>query len=111
MQLRPGTCPLMLATSYVEMIAPWFVGVRPSDEPNMEELHKKLGFEDLTILIRRLRWFGHVERSSGEISRVRSMQIDGKRGLGRPRKTWLECVREDFDAFSLMPSNAKDRVG
>ena len=67
----------------------WICGVRPSDEPNMEELHKKLGLEDLTILIRRrrLRWFGHVERSSGEISRVRSMQIVGKRGHGRPRKT------------------------
>ena len=91
----------------------WICGVRPSDEPNMEELHKKLGLEDLTILIRRrrLRWFGHVERSSGEISRVRSMQIDGKRGHGRPRKTWSECVREDLDAFKLKPSDAQDRVG
>lgn len=36
----------------------------------MEELHKKLGLEDLATLIRRqrLRCFGHVERSSEEKS-------------------------------------------
>ena len=58
--------------------------VRPADEPDNEELHKKLCLDDLVILIhsRRLRWFGHVERSSGEISSVRSMSIAGKRGLG-----------------------------
>ena len=39
------------------------------------------------------------------------MQIDGKRGHGRPRKTWSECVREDLDAFKLKPSDAQDRVG
>ena len=68
-------------------------GVRPSDEPNMEELDKKLGLEDLTILIRgrkrhRLRLVWHVERSSGEISRVPLMQLVGKTGHGRPRETW-----------------------
>ena len=59
--------------------------------------------EDLATLIRRcrLRWFGHVERSSGEISRVRSMSIDGRRGLGMLRKTWSECVKDDLAAFKV----------
>ena len=91
----------------------WICGVKPSDDPDMEELHKKLGLEDLATLIkrRRLRWFGHVERSSGEISRVRSMSIDGRRGLGRPRKTWTECVKDDLRAFNLKPCDAQDRAG
>ena len=38
-------------------------------------------------------WFGHVEHSSGEISRVRSMQIVGKWGHGRPSKPWSTMVR------------------
>ena len=58
-----------------------------------------------------MRWFGHVERSSGEISRVRSMSIDGRRGLGRPRKTWTECVKDDLRAFNLKPCDAQDRAG
>ena len=91
----------------------WICGVKPLDEPDMEVLHKKLGLEDLATLIRRrrLRWFGHVERSSGEINRVRSMSIDGRRGLGRPRKTWSECVKEDLAAFKLKPCDAQDRAG
>lgn len=43
----------------------WICWVWPSEEPNIEDLHKKLCFEDyLTIIIsrRRLRWFGHVNR-------------------------------------------------
>ena len=66
-------------------------GVKPSDDPDMEELHKKLCLEDLATLIRRRRWFVHVKRSSGEISRVRCMSIDGRRGLGQNvlRKTLL----------------------
>ena len=59
----------------------------------MEELDKKLGLEDLTILIRgrRLRLVWHVEHSSDEISRVTRvplMQLVGKTGHGRPRETW-----------------------
>ena len=48
---------------------------------------------------------------AGEISRVRSMSIDGRRGLGRPRKTWSECVKDDLAAFKLKPCDAQDRAG
>ena len=53
----------------------WICGVKPSDDPSMDELHAKLGICDLAILVRerRLRWFGHVMRSNGEINRVRSI--------------------------------------
>ena len=34
----------------------------------------------------RLRWFGHVARSSGAIRTAYDMQIDGKRGQGGPSK-------------------------
>ena len=79
----------------------------------MEVLHKKLGLQDLTTLIRRrrLRWFRHVERSSGEINRIRSMSNVSRRGLGRSRKTWSECVNEDLAAFRLKPCDAQDRAG
>ena len=85
--------------------------VRTSDEPDMMELLKKLGLEDLTPVIHkcRLRWFGHVEKSTAEISKVRSkMHIAGK--IKKGRKTWSECVREDLGVFNLT-CDAQDRDG
>ena len=46
----------------------------------------KLELEDLNLILRerRLRWFGHVERSSGAVRTACDMQIDGRRGQGGP---------------------------
>ena len=54
------------------------------------ELLAKLQLEDLDLILRerRLRWFGHVARSRGAIRTAYDMQIDGKRGAGRPKQTW-----------------------
>ena len=51
-----------------------------SNDPDIDE-HKKLSLEDLATLIRRqkLRWFGHIERFSEQISWVRSMSISNRR--------------------------------
>ena len=51
------------------------------------ELLAKLELEDLDLILRerRLRWFGHVERSSGAIRTACDIQIDGRRGAG-PRR-------------------------
>ena len=46
----------------------------------------------------RRRWVGHVERKSDDksdddwVSRCRRLRVEGQRG----RKTWMECVAEDF---------------
>ena len=73
-------------------------GVKPSNDPSMDDLHAKLGICDLAILVRerRLRWFGHVMHSNGEINRVRSRPVPGRKGPGRPKKTWDECVKQDW---------------
>ena len=46
----------------------------------------KLELEDLDLILRerRLRWFGHVERSSGAIRTACDIQIDGRWGQGGP---------------------------
>ena len=48
------------------------------------ELLAKLELEDLSLNMRerRLRWFGHVERSSGAVRTACDIQIDGRRGQG-----------------------------
>ena len=46
----------------------------------------KLELEDfnLTLRERKLRWFGHVERSSGAVRTACDIQINGRRGQGGP---------------------------
>ena len=48
----------------------------------------------------RLRWFGHVERKSGDdwVSACRNVVVAGVRRAGRDRKTWRECVKDDLEA-------------
>ena len=90
----------------------WICGVKPSDDPSMDELHAKLGICDLAILVRerRLRWFGHVMRSNGEINRVRSRPVPGRKGPGRPKKTWEECVKQDLKVCALSEAGTQDRL-
>ena len=47
----------------------------------------------------RLRFFGHVERKSGDywVSTCRNVVVAGVRCVGRGRKTWRECVKDDMD--------------
>ena len=90
----------------------WICGVKPSDDPSMDELHAKLGICDLAILVRerRLRWFGHVMHSNGEINRVRFRPVPGRKGPGRPKKTWEECVKQDLKECGLSEAGTQDRL-
>ena len=65
--------------------------VKPQNTANIRstELLARLGIEDLGLILkqRRLRWYGHVERSNGAVKTAFDMQIVGKCGPGRPKMT------------------------
>ena len=65
--------------------------VKPQDTANIKstELLARLGIEDLDLILkeRRLRWYGHVERSNGAVKTAFDIQVNGKRGPGRPKMT------------------------
>ena len=75
----------------------WMCGVKPNDDTSTDSLLEKLCITDIETVLRkgRLRWLGHVERSSGWISKVRKLKIEGGRGKGRPRQTWDGVVQRD----------------
>ena len=53
------------------------------------ELLAWLGIEDLDLILkRRLRWY--VECSNGAVKTAFHIQVDGKRGPGRPKTTWKQ---------------------
>ncbi|CAH1263777.1 Hypp2763 [Branchiostoma lanceolatum] len=90
----------------------WICGAKPQDETPSETLHAKLGLVDIASVLRsrRLRWYGHVERASGCINAITKMQLPGSRGRGRPRKSWMECVRKDMKVCGLTSVSPLDRA-
>ena len=62
--------------------------IKPEDVAMVwsSELLAKLELEDLNLIlrVRRLRWFGHVERSSGAVRTACAIQIDGSEGQEVP---------------------------
>ena len=87
--------------------------IKPEDVARVRssELLAKLQLEDLDLILRerRLRWFGHVERSSGAIRTAYDMQIDGKRGAGRPKQTWKKLTEKDCREWKLTTVDPQER--
>ena len=56
---------------------PWICNVMAKDEVSSDSLLTKLGIQDLDMVLRtsRIRWFGHVEHSTGWIAEVRKLNV------------------------------------
>ena len=87
--------------------------IKPEDVARVRssKLLTKLQLEDLDLILRerRLRWFGHVARSSGAIRTANDMQIDGKRGAGRPKQTWKKLTEKDCREWKLTTVDPQER--
>ena len=85
-------------------------------EVSSDSLLTKLGIQDLDVVLRtsRMRWFGHVERSTGWISEVRKLYVVAQKRSGRPRKLWDEVIKNDrkkLDIDSADPQNRSEWRG
>ena len=71
----------------------------------------RLGSEDLDLILkeRRLRWYGHVERSNGAVKTAFDIQVDRKRGPGRPKMTWKQLPEGDCRELKLSAINPHER--
>ena len=59
-----------------------------------------------------LRWFDHVRRKPTDVSvwRVEHINLGQvKRAQGRPKKTWMEVIRQDMQAKGLSEGILLDR--
>ena len=61
---------------------------------------------------RRLQWYGHVRRRDREedIRMVAEMRIQGKRKRGRPKKRWMDTVKDDMLRWGLSDEDVDDRI-
>lgn len=91
----------------------YMAGVRWQDGRSSEEVAEMCGVQDLAVRLRqrRLRWFGHVERAEeGNMLReVGVVRVEGRRPVGRPRKTWRRCVMEDMNSLRIGEDMAQNR--
>ena len=90
----------------------WICGVKPYDEISIDLLCARLGIQEVTAALRskRLRWYGHVVRSSSCIKSVTNMEVPCSKARGRPRKTWSDCVKVDMNACSIGGIDPQNRT-
>ena len=57
-------------------------------------------------------WYEHVLRREDEYvgKRVMAMEVPGKRKRGRPKRMWLDSIRNDLSERELSGEDAEDRA-
>ena len=68
-----------------------------TNEEVRNKIQQEIGHHDdlLTVVKKRkLRWYGHVTRSSGLAKKVLQGTVEGSRKRGRQRKRWEDNIRE-----------------
>ncbi len=88
----------------------YLAGVRWQDRVISEEVARRCGIREIEVILRqrRLQWFGHVRRA-GQDSVVRTVEVEGRRPVDRPRKTWRKCIEQDLNKLGLREEMAQDR--
>ena len=87
-------------------------GVRRIDRVSNVEIRKRCG-KNVSVSQRMdqgvLRWFGHVERMGNEriAKRVYESDVRGARRRGRPRKSWMDGVKEVLTRRALASRKQK----
>ena len=91
----------------------WMCGISLKNRRENEEFRRLVGVEPITTFIRsgRLRWYGHVMRKGDEdwVKKCMEYIAEGRRPVGRPRKTWLESVEVDMAKLEIDKEDVHDR--
>ena len=71
------------------------------DHVTYEEVRKRIQnaigvHDDLLTMVkkRKLRWYGHISRSSGMAKTILQGKVKGARGRGRQKKRWEDNIKE-----------------
>ena len=91
----------------------WMCGVTRRDRIRNEVVRgtKKVRAISDKIQESRLRWFGNVMRRDEQYvgRRVMKMDIHGGRRRGRPKRRWMDCIKDDLKSKGLTGDEVWDR--
>ncbi|KAL1446274.1 hypothetical protein WDU94_005601 [Cyamophila willieti] len=83
----------------------WSCGVTRLDRIRNEVIRNKIKVTEVSKKIqqRRLQWYGHVERRDESYigKRIENIIERGRKGRGRSKKRWRNCVNKDLREKSL----------
>ena len=90
----------------------WICNVKANDEIQSTSLLEKLGINDITVALRsrRLRWFGHVTTGRNVNKHHRGPRCWRPRNVGRPKKSWSECIKNDINQCDLLDVDPLNRL-
>ena len=90
----------------------WMSGVTKVDRIRNERIRgtTKVGEISTKVQESRLMWYGHVLRREDEYvgKRVMGMEVSGKRRRGRPKRRWLDNIKNDLSERELSVEEAHD---
>ena len=73
-----------------------------------------MGLDNIRDIIQRerLRWFGHIQRmdEGNDVKKVLTLEVEGKRPVGRPKLSWMEVIKSDMKKLHLNDEDASDRL-
>ena len=89
------------------------MGVTRKDKIRNEHIRSTVKVERLGMKMRegRLRWYGHVMRRDQEYvgRKMMGMELPGKRKRGRPKRRFLDVVKEDKAEVGAKKTDIEDK--
>ena len=89
------------------------MGVTRKDKIRNEHVRSTVKVERLGMKMRegRLRWYGHVMRRDQEYvgRKMMEMELPGKRRRGRPKRRFVDVVKEDMGEVGAKETDVEDR--
>ncbi|XP_056009379.1 uncharacterized protein LOC130051460 [Ostrea edulis] len=89
----------------------WICLVKPEQTIPFESLLAQINLKSHADIMQksRLRWLGHVERSTGWIAQVRQLNVPVERTTGRPKLSWEDVVKRDRKTLGMDSVNPHHR--
>ena len=89
------------------------LGVTRKDKIRNEYIKSTVKVERLGMKMRegRLRWYGHFMRRDQEYvgRKMMEMELPGKRRRGRPKRRFVDVVKEDMGEVGAKETDVEDR--
>lgn len=102
-----------LHTMEIRMLR-WSLGLTKLNRIRNDEVRRRMGVAPITEKMReeRLRWYGHVVRSSEHSVASTAMRLNpqGRRPRGRPKTRWMDRIKEDMRNLKVTTEDAHDRA-